>query len=133
MAGDVTSVGAAQGTVSPATEPRTASPTPAPANSPPQGGDAADIALKMKNGADLMASGDIAAARMIFQRAAEAGAAAAAFALAETYDPLVLRKMGARGAIKPDIALAQRWYEKAKDLGSSAAPERLERLARLPQ
>jgi TPR repeat protein len=34
----------------------------------------------------------------------------------------------AKGGITPDIALAQRWYEKAKELGSSAAPERIARL-----
>jgi hypothetical protein len=93
---------------------------------------AAEVALMMKNGTQLMANGDIAAARMMFQRAAEAGEAAAAFALAETYDPLVLKKLGARGGITSDVAQAQSWYEKARDLGSTAAPERLERLARLP-
>jgi hypothetical protein len=100
----------------------------------PQGADnAAEIALMMRNGTQLMGNGDIAAARMMFQRAAEAGEAAAAFALAETYDPLVLRKLGARGGITSDIALAQIWYEKARDLGSTAAPERLERLVRVPE
>jgi hypothetical protein len=33
----------------------------------------------------------------------------------------------------PDVALAQSWYEKAKSLGSTTAPGRLERLARLPE
>ncbi len=95
--------------------------------------DPSEIAVMTKNGMELMASGDIAAARMVFQRAAEAGDARAAFALAETYDPMVLKKLGARGAIAPDVALAQRWYEKARDLGSTAAPERIIRLTRLPE
>jgi len=69
----------------------------------------------------------------MFQPAAEAGDPAAAFALAETYDPLVLRKLGAKGGGTADVALAHSWYEKAKDLGSTTAPERLERLARLPE
>jgi TPR repeat protein len=105
----------------------------APAKSRPRQHDAAEIALMMKSGADLMANGDVAAARMLYLRAAEAGEAVAAFALAETYDPLVLRKLNAKGGITPDVALAHTWYEKAKDLGSTVAPERLERLARLPE
>lgn len=105
---------------------------PAPAKSQPRQYDAAEITLMMKGGAELMANGDIAAARMMYLRAAEAGEAAAAFALAETYDPLVLGKLNAKGGITPDVALAHSWYEKAKDLGYAVASERLERLARLP-
>jgi hypothetical protein len=86
--------------------------------------DASEITLLMKRGAELMANGDIVAARMMFQPAAEAGEATAAFALAETYDPLALEKLAATG-IKSDIALAHQWYEKAKVLGSTAAPEPL--------
>ena len=92
--------------------------------------DAAEIALFIKNGTVLMGNGDIVAARLMFQRAAEAGDAPGALALAETYDPAVLEKMGTKGAIKADIAQAQRWYAKAKDLGSTAAPERLARITR---
>jgi hypothetical protein len=95
---------------------------------PPQR-DAAEIAQMVRRGADLMSNGDVAAARLMYQRAAEAGEEKAAFALAETYDPLVL----AKGAIAPDVGLAQVWYGRAKELGSAVAPERLERLGRLPQ
>jgi hypothetical protein len=91
--------------------------------------DAAELAQMIKRGAELMANGDVAAARLMYQRAAEAGEATAAFALAETYDPLVL----AKGGVPPDIVIARGWYEKARDLGSNAAPERLERLARQPE
>ena len=96
-------------------------------------GDTSELALMMKTGAEFMANGDISSARLLYRRAAEAGEAMAAFALAETYDPLMLRKLTPKGGIRPDIGLAQSWYEKAKDLGSTAAPERLERLARLPE
>ena len=92
--------------------------------------DPAEVAAKMKIGADLMTSGDIAAARTMFERVAEAGEAAGAFALAETYDPAVLKTLRLRGAIKADLALAQRWYEKARDMGSTAAIERIARLTR---
>jgi hypothetical protein len=108
--------------------------SPSSASRPPASADnASEIAAKMKIGAELMANGDITAARMMFERPAEAGEAAAAFALAETYDPVVLRRLRLRGGIAPDVALARRWYEKARDLGSIAAPERIVRLTQLPQ
>jgi hypothetical protein len=55
---------------------------------------AAEVASMMKNGAELMANGDIAAARLMFKRAAETGDGGASFALAETYDPLVPQENG---------------------------------------
>jgi hypothetical protein len=106
--------------------------TPPPQAQPPQAQDPAEVAAKMKIGADLIASGDIAAARTMFERVAEAGDAAGAFALAETYDPVVLKKLRLRGGIKSDPAMARRWYEKARDMGSSAAIERIARLAANP-
>jgi TPR repeat protein len=105
----------------------------APVKTQPRQLAAPEIALMMKSGAEFMANGNIGAARMMFQPAAEAGEPVAAFALAETYDPLVLRKMGAKGGITSDIALAHTWYERAMNLGSTVAPARLERLARLPE
>jgi len=92
-----------------------------------------EIALMVKNGTEFMANGNIGAARMMLQPAAEAGDPGAAFALAETFDPLVLRKLNTKGGIAANVGLAQTWYQKAKDLGSAMAPERLERLARLPE
>ena len=82
--------------------------------------DASEIASLMKRGAELMANGNIAAARELFQPAAEAGDPADATALAETYDPSVLEKLGAK-AITPNIALARQWYGRAKALASTAA------------
>jgi hypothetical protein len=103
-------------------------PPAAPLLSPPPQPDASEIAARLKLGADLMAAGDIAAARTMFMRVAEAGDAAGAFALAETYDPTVLGTMRLRGGITPDPAQARRWYEKAREIGSDAAPERIARL-----
>jgi TPR repeat protein len=80
--------------------------------------------LLVKRGAEHVASGNIGAARMMFQPAAEAGDPTAALALAETYNPSVLEQLGAKG-ITPDATLAQQWYKKAKVLGSTAALERL--------
>lgn len=103
------------------------------AKSQPRRLDASEIAQMVKSGTEYMANGGIGAARMMLQPAADAGDPDAAFALAETYDPLVLRKLNAKGGIAPDVGLAQTWYQKAKDLGSAAAPERLDRLARRPE
>lgn len=100
---------------------------------PPRQIEAAEIELMVKSGLEFMGNGNIAAARMMFQPAAEAGDAVAAFALAETYDPSVLKKLGAKGGITSDVTLANTWYEKARALGSTLARERLERLARAPE
>ena len=87
-----------------------------------------EIASSLKRGNDLIASGDIAAARLVLRRAANAGDAHAAMALAGTYDPVVLEKLGVHGFV-PDVAMARVWYEKAKKFGSAEAPQRLELLA----
>jgi hypothetical protein len=105
----------------------------APAKSQPRQLATSEIALMVKNGTEYMANGDIGAARMMFKPGAEAGDPVAAFALAETFDPLVLRKLYTKGGITANVGLAQIWYQKAKDFGSAVAPQRLERLARLPE
>ena len=76
----------------------------------------------------MIASGDLAAARLVLRRAAEAGDAHAAMVLAGTYDPTVLDKLGVHGVV-PDLAMARGWYEKAKKLGATEATQRLELLA----
>jgi TPR repeat protein len=80
----------------------------------------------VKRGETLWRDGDVASARSFFERAAEEGLAEGALALGGTYDPYELGRMRARGP-KADNALARRWYEKARDLGSSEATERLRR------
>ena len=86
------------------------------------------VIASLKRADALMASGDVAAARLVLRRAAEAGDARAAMTLAETYDPAFLEKLGVHGFV-PDLAKARSWYEKAKAFGSAEAPRRLERLA----
>lgn len=89
----------------------------------------AEIASLNKRGDDLIASGDIAAARLVWRRAAEGGDGRAAGKLAGTYDPAVLGRLGVHGMV-PDLAKARSWYEKAAQLGSAEARQRLEALAR---
>ncbi|HLH48275.1 MAG TPA: hypothetical protein VKV96_02945 [Roseiarcus sp.] len=70
------------------------------------------------------AQGDIADARAYLQRAAEAGDARALLALGETYDPVTLARIGARG-IKGDAARARAYYSQALAAGLSDARERM--------
>jgi TPR repeat protein len=82
-----------------------------------------DIKSWMSHGRDLERVGYLAGARLFFQRAAEAGSAEGARALAETYDPAEFEKLGVHG-MEPDPAQAQKWYERAKVLeAKSAAPQ----------
>jgi hypothetical protein len=131
-ANPATSVDAAQRPALFPTPPQIVSPSVAPQPSV-AAEDASVIAAKMKIGVELMTYGEVTAARTMFQRVAEAGDAAAAFALAETYDPLVLGGLRLRERIMPDAALARTWYERARDLGSPEARDRISRLAQLPQ
>jgi TPR repeat protein len=103
----------------------------APVQSEPRQYNASEIAAWMRSAAQRMTNGDVSGARMIYQRLAKEGEASAALALAETYDPPVLRKSNVTGGVTSDIGLAQSWYEKAKALGSPVAAERLEVLTRL--
>jgi hypothetical protein len=83
-----------------------------------------EIAALVKSGQELIAEGKFRFARLVLERAAEAKSAAAALALARTYDPLVDRPAG-RGDAPPDVAMARAWYERAKELGSTEAAQRL--------
>jgi TPR repeat protein len=100
-------------------------PAPAPAFRPlaPD-----EVALLLKRSDDLMAQGDIASARLMLARAAEAGEARAALALGASYDANVLRKLGVIG-VAGDAAKARTWYEKAAEYGSGEATRRLEQFA----
>jgi hypothetical protein len=131
-ANPVTSVDAAHRPASLPTRPQIVSPAIAP-RSPVAAEDASAIAAKMKIGVELMTYGEVTAARVMFQRVAEAGEGAGAFALAETYDPLVLEELRLRERIMSDLALARAWYERARDLGSLEARDRISRLAQLPK
>ena len=74
-------------------------------------------------------AGNVALARNFFLRAAEAGLAQGALLLATTYDARELARMHAQGVL-PDLAVARKWYERARELGSAEASERLDHLGR---
>jgi type II secretory pathway predicted ATPase ExeA len=108
-------------------------PEPAPASSantsetvPPD-----VVAALVKRGEQFVALGDLGAARLLFQRAAEAGNPRAALAMARTYDPEYLAVGVAQGE-KPDPARAMEWYHKAEALGNAQAAALLKSLGRQP-
>jgi hypothetical protein len=89
--------------------------------------DKEELANLLKRGRYLLSIGDIAPARLLLERAADAHDASAAFDLAGTYDPAVLTRSHVSG-IGPDLAMARMWYEKALNLGHSEAQQRLAQL-----
>jgi hypothetical protein len=88
-----------------------------------------EIKLFVTRGEQLLATGDIVAARIVLQRAAESDDAAAALALGAAYDPNVLARLGVVG-ISADLEKARTWYHKAESLGSADARRRLGLLER---
>jgi type II secretory pathway predicted ATPase ExeA len=112
---------------SPAAVPR---PEPAPPPAPARPAETLSpevMAALMKRGEQSLALGDIAAARLLFQRAAEAGNARAALAMGKTYDPNYLPIGSAQGE-KPDPVRAATWYRRAATLGEAQAADLLQRI-----
>ena len=87
-----------------------------------------ELAGLVKRGQALLGEGDIASARLLLRRAAEAGDANAAMMLATTYDRAELAKLKVIG-VAPDHAQAKAWYTKAVEHGSAEAVHRLQQLA----
>ncbi len=81
----------------------------------------------VKRGDEQLTEGGVAQARLLYERAAEAGLAQGAMSLAATYDAAELGRLDVRG-LQPDRAMAQRWYERARQLGATEAEQRLRRL-----
>ena len=88
-----------------------------------------EVVNLLKRGESAFGNGDVAAARLLLRRAAEAGNARAAMILAATYDPRVLQQIGALGA-EADTAQAAAWYKKASEMGSAEAAQQLQQLAK---
>ena len=107
-----------------------AGPTPAVASEPAPNSNSEANAL-LARGDDLLATGDVAAARLFYQRAAEQGSALAATAVGQTYDPAVLELLRVRG-VRGDTQMAAEWYRKAIAAGDRQAEIRLKRLLAPP-
>lgn len=90
--------------------------------------DPREIAGLVKRGQDLLASGDVQSARLLLLRGAEARDARAALLVGTTYDPALLRQIGANGPLA-DVAQARLWYQRAKEWGEPDAQRKLDALA----
>jgi hypothetical protein len=90
--------------------------------------DAETLAALMTRAKRLLEFGDIAAARLLLERAANTQDATAAFLLAQTYDPAVIGARDTR-SITPDPMMARDWYCKAANFGSADAQQRLTHLS----
>jgi hypothetical protein len=77
----------------------------------------------------LLEQGDIGAARIVLEHVAGTGNAQAIFALAETYDPLILPSFGTYGT-RGDATKAQDLYAQAEAGGIKEAKARFEALRR---
>jgi hypothetical protein len=80
--------------------------------------------LMLERGDLLFRQGDVAAARLIYNRMAKQGIAPAALAMGRTYDPEVLKPLRVEG-LQPNAIKARVWYKLAADLGSQSAKNRL--------
>jgi hypothetical protein len=90
--------------------------------------DSREIAALIKRGQDLLAGGDVQSARLLLMRGAEARDARSALLVGTTYDPGLLRQIGADGPMA-DAAQARIWYQRAKEWGEPDAQRKLEALA----
>ena len=87
------------------------------------------MTVLLARGDEMLALGDIAAARLLYERAAMLGSARAATALGQTYDPAFLVSIHASGVTANRTAAAA-WYRKGAALGDTDSATRLARLTR---
>jgi hypothetical protein len=87
-----------------------------------------EVAALLARGDALITKGDIASARLFYERAAEAADGQAALRLAEAYDPAFLARAHL-GGVRGDPLVAARWYRRARELGVSEAEILLQALA----
>ncbi len=105
-----------------AAKPSAAPPAAVQASSPRLS--AAEIRALLAHGNAAFRKGDIAAARLLFQRAADAGEGRGALGMGATYDPAFLRLSPLR-IMYGDPAEARAWYLHALVLGAAGAERRL--------
>jgi TPR repeat protein len=112
-------VAVAPGSLVPGTTP--AAPTSAPAKPKEKlGASTTEISALLARGDNLLGVGDIASARLFYERASDAGDGRAALRLGATYDPDFLDQAHLPH-LQGNVALALSWYRRARDLGDSEA------------
>jgi hypothetical protein len=94
--------------------------TATPPASPPM---AAEIAELLARGDSFVVIGDIASARLFYERAASAGDGRAALRMGTTFDPAFLRRAGLPHTFG-DPAQARSWYRRAFDLDDDKVKRR---------
>jgi TPR repeat protein len=72
----------------------------------------------MARGDAFLSEGDIASARLFFQRAADAGDSRAAMRMAVTFDAAFLDRAGVHG-VRGDPEQAAFWFRRARELGEA--------------
>jgi hypothetical protein len=87
----------------------------------------AEILLLLDQGDAAFRRGDLAVARLFYQRSIEAGEGRGALGMGATYDPLFLRRYHL-WTQRADLVEARTWYRRALELGASNAEPRLDRL-----
>jgi hypothetical protein len=95
---------------------------------PDRSAGAPEISALMARGDELFRIGDLASARLFYERAVDAGHRQAALRLGESYDPSFLALNGI--PVRGDAVLAARWYKRAIDFGVPAGDILLNGLAR---
>lgn len=86
-------------------------------------GDEEETTLLAK-AAEMLRSGDIEAARLVYSELVTHGSGKAAFLMAQSYDPQILAGRFVVG-LQPDLEQAKQWYSRAAGLGDGDAKERL--------
>jgi hypothetical protein len=99
---------------------------PAPAR-PTSGLSNTELTELLDHGDILLRNGDVASARLFYERAAGAGDGRAALRLGATFDPEFLGRLGL-GRLQANSAEARSWYSRARDLGAADAKRRLNSL-----
>jgi hypothetical protein len=88
---------------------------------------AAEISALLTQGDSAFRHGDLTSARLLYQRAFEAGDGHGAMGIGASYDPLFLRRFHL-WTQPSDPEAARSWYLRARDLGVSEAAGRIDRL-----
>jgi len=116
---DAATPSAAPGLATPATVADTKADDP-PRSTSSSGLSADEVAELLARGDTLLSIGDVASARLFYERAADAGGGVAAIRLGETFDPLFLDRVHLSG-VRGDPGAASFWYHRARDLGATDA------------
>jgi len=106
------------GQTAPKAELRPASLSPVPSSANPRLSPAETAAL-VTRGDGFLSVGDIASARLFYERAADAGNGSAALRLGATFDPGFLSRTAVRGTLGDPVQAAF-WYRRARELGDAA-------------